>query len=67
MLNILHPFVDVNHAGVTADGAILDVLLIRSLSQVDGHDDFLAASVTDVTGFILHGGSALKTPRSTRA
>ena len=49
---------DVDHAGATADGAVLDVLLARSLRQVDGDDDFLATGVTDVARFILHGGSS---------
>ena len=40
--------------GAAADGAVFDELLAFALAGVDGDDDFLAASVADVGGFVLH-------------
>ena len=46
---------DVNDIRAAADRAILDVFLAGSRCQVDGHDDLLAAGITDVAGFVFHG------------
>lgn len=50
-------FVDfqVNDVGVAANGAVFDVILRAAGGKVDGDDNFFAARVADVAGFIVHG------------
>ena len=49
-------FFDVNadDVGVAADWAVFDVALVAALRKIDWHDDFLAATVANVTGVVLH-------------
>lgn len=44
----------VDHVGMTADGAIFDVLLALACRKVERDDDFLATRVADVGSFVLH-------------
>ena len=48
--------------GAAADGAVFDELLAFALAGVDGDDDFLAAGVADVGGFVLHTCRLLPIP-----
>src|SRR5215207_4277343 len=43
--------IDVDDVCATADGAVFDVLLLFTLREVDGDDDFFAAGAADVGGF----------------
>lgn len=43
-----------NQAGTAAHGAVFHIFLMGACCQVDGHDDFFAAVVTNVAGFFVH-------------
>lgn len=45
---------DADQVWLTADGAVFNIALTGPLSQIDRYDNFFAASVTDVGGFVLH-------------
>ena len=45
---------DVDDVRATAYRAVLDVFLRCPSREVDGHDDFLATRIANVTGFVVH-------------
>ena len=47
---------DVDHVGTTTDGAVLDVLLDGARRSIERDDDFLAAGIAGVAGFVDHVG-----------
>ena len=44
---------DVESHRVAADGAVLDVVLVRTPGDIHGHHDFFAAGVADIRSFKL--------------
>jgi len=45
---------DVHEIWPAADGTVLDVFLALSRREIDRDDDFFAAGLADVAGFIVH-------------
>ena len=46
-------YLDVERHRVAADGAVLDVVLVRTPGDIHGHHDFFAAGVADIRSFKL--------------
>jgi len=47
---------DVNYVGTAADGAILYVFLGDARRPIDRDHDLIAARITDIIRFVVHGG-----------
>lgn len=46
--------VDMDDIRAAADRAVFDILLTQTAGRVDGNDDFLAAGIADIGGFVSH-------------
>ena len=45
---------DVDHIGAATDRTVLDILLSGPLRYIERSDDFFAAGIADIAGFIFH-------------
>ena len=51
-------YLDVERHRVAADGAVLDVVLVRTPGDIHGHHDFFAAGVADIRRLKVGGPSS---------
>lgn len=50
---------EADHVWTTADGTVFNILLLLASARIDRDHDFLAARVTEIADFIIHGMALL--------